>query len=117
MAQMVAFRYRHFPPPPGASPDVSSYRLIPVTVALLALVGCGRTELGDADIVPSELGDADIVGLDAVALRAELGAGRLSALQVTEAYLRRIAALDDAGPTLSAVIEINPDAEAIARGL
>ncbi len=96
---------------------MSSYRLIPATVALLALVACGRSELGDADIDPSALGDADIVGLDAVALRAELAAGRVSALQVTQAYLRRIAALDDAAPTLSAVIEINPDAEAIARSL
>ena len=103
---MVAFRYRLFPPP-QAPPDMSSYRLIPATAALLAVVGCGR----------SELGDGDIVALDAVALRAELAAGRLSALQVTQAYLRRIAALDDAGPMLSAVIEINPDAEAIARSL
>jgi hypothetical protein len=30
---------------------------------------------------------------------------------VTQAFLRRIAALDDAGPTLSAVIEVNPAAE------
>ncbi|HSC15725.1 MAG TPA: amidase family protein, partial [Gammaproteobacteria bacterium] len=47
----------------------------------------------------------------------EIAAGRVSALQVTRAYLRRIAALDDSGPMLSAVIEINPDAEAIAREL
>ncbi len=59
----------------------------------------------------------DIVALDAVALRTELAEGRLSAVQVTQAYLRRIAALDDAGPMLSAVIEVNPDAEAIARQL
>ncbi len=84
-----------------------SNRLILTIVGSLALVGCGR----------SELGDADIVALDAVALRAELAAGRLSALQVTQAYLRRIAALDDAGPMLAAVIEINPDAEAMARRL
>jgi amidase len=31
--------------------------------------------------------------------------------------LRRIAALDDSGPRVSAVIEVNPDAEAIAREL
>jgi amidase len=84
-----------------------SDRLIFTILTLLALVGCGRTELGGADIV----------ALDAVALRAELAAGRVTALQVTQAYLRRIAALDDAGPMLSAVIEINPDAEAIARRL
>jgi amidase len=106
MAQMVAFRYRLFPPP-QAPPDMWSYRLIPATAALLAVVGCGR----------SELGDEDVVALDAVALRAEIAAGRLSALQVTQAYLRRIAALDDAGPMLSAVIEVNPDAEAIAQRL
>jgi amidase len=52
-----------------------------------------------------------------VELRAELAAGRVSALRVTQAYLRRIAALDDAKPSLGAVIEINPDAEAIARAL
>ena len=59
----------------------------------------------------------EIVALDAVALRAEIVAGRVSALRVTQAYLRRIAALDDSGPMLSAVIELNPDAEAIARQL
>ncbi len=47
----------------------------------------------------------------------ELAAGRVSALRVTQAYLRRIAALDDSGPSLGAVIEVNPDAEAIARAL
>jgi amidase len=61
--------------------------------------------------------DADIVALDALALRAEVVAGRLSAERVTQAYLRRIAALDDAGPALAAVIEVNRDAEAIAREL
>ena len=55
------------------------------------MLGCARAP---------ELADADIVALDAVALRAEIAAGRVSALQVTQAYLRRIAALDDAGPML-----------------
>ena len=75
--------------------------------AALALSGCGGPGPDDARIV----------GLDAVTLREELAAGRVSALEVTQAYLRRIAALDDTGPTLSAVIELNPDAESIARGL
>jgi amidase len=82
-------------------------RLLLATVTALALAGCGRKELGDADIV----------ALDAVTLRAEIAAGHVSALQVTQAYLRRIAAVDDAGPMLAAVIEVNPDAEAIARAL
>src|SRR5688572_9975866 len=77
------------------------------TAAALGLWACSKPELTDADIV----------ALDAVALRAELAAGRLSALGVTQTYLRRIADLDDAGPTLGAVIEVNPDAETLARSL
>jgi amidase len=83
-------------------------RLVLATVTALALVGCAR---------PPEPTDADIVALDVLALRAEIAARRLSALQVTQTYLRRISALDDAGPMLAAVIELNPDAEAIARQL
>jgi hypothetical protein len=43
--------------------------------------------------------------------------GELSSHALTRAYLDRIAAIDDAGPTLNAVIELNPDAlkEADAR--
>ena len=43
-------------------------------------------------------------------LGARLRDGRLSSVQLTQAYLHRIAALDDAGPRLNAVIELNPDA-------
>ena len=46
-----------------------------------------------------------------------LAAGRVSAEDVTRAALERIAALDDAGPRLNAVLELNPDALAIAREL
>jgi amidase len=73
----------------------------------VAIAACARVELEDSAVV----------ALDAVTLRAELAAGRVSAERVTRAYLARIAALDDAGPALGAVIEINPDAEAIARSL
>src|SRR5262245_46175520 len=107
MAQMVAFRYRHFPPPFLRRKSMAMHRLLIATLTAFALAGCTRKELGDAAIV----------ALDAVSLREEIAAGHVSALQVTQAYLRRIAAIDDAGPMLGAVIEINPDAEAIARAL
>jgi amidase len=61
--------------------------------------------------------DAEIVALSAVALRDEIASGDLSAHEATTAFLRRIAELDDSGPALAAVIETNPDAEAIARAL
>src|SRR5690606_6227605 len=44
-------------------------------------------------------------------------AGNVTAERVTRAVLARIAALDDAGPRLNAIIETNPDALAIAREL
>lgn len=47
-------------------------------------------------------------------LQAAMGRGELSAVALTQAYLDRIAAIDRAGPTLRAVIEVNPDALAIA---
>ena len=50
-------------------------------------------------------------------LAGDLAAGTLSAERVTRVFLGRIAALDDAGPALGAVIEVNPDALEIARGL
>jgi len=50
-------------------------------------------------------------------LQTELAAGRLGAETLSRAYLQRIAAIDDAGPRLNAVIEINPDALDQARAL
>ncbi|WP_232526370.1 amidase [Lysobacter capsici] len=43
--------------------------------------------------------------------------GELSSVRLTQGYLDRIAALDDAGPQLNAVIELNPEALAEARML
>lgn len=43
--------------------------------------------------------------------------GECSAASICEAALQRIAALDAAGPTLRSVIEINPDALALAEAL
>ncbi|MEQ8482847.1 MAG: amidase [Pseudomonadales bacterium] len=59
----------------------------------------------------------DPTRLDASTLATRLAAGEISAVEVTRAHLARIAALDDAGPRLNAVIELNPDAVAIARDL
>ena len=47
-------------------------------------------------------------------LQARMAAGTLTSRALTQAYLTRIAAVDKAGPTLRAVIEVNPDALAIA---
>ncbi len=50
-------------------------------------------------------------------LQARMAAGKLSARELSAAYLERIAQVDHAGPTLRSVIEVNPDALAIADQL
>jgi amidase len=56
----------------------------------------------------------EVAELSATEARTLMGDGTLTARQLTQAYLDRIAAIDDAGPTLNAVIEINPQALADA---
>src|SRR6266571_9021378 len=48
-------------------------------------------------------------------LQAEMAGGRLTSVQLTQFYLDRIAALDQAGPNVNSVIELNPDALKLAR--
>jgi len=50
-------------------------------------------------------------------LQADMAAGRTSARQLVAAYTERIARIDRSGPRLSSVIELNPDAPAIAQAL
>jgi amidase len=48
-------------------------------------------------------------------LQAEMASGRLSSEELTKEYIERILALDQNGPGVNAVIELNPDALAMAR--
>jgi amidase len=48
-------------------------------------------------------------------LEAKMTAGTLSSEQLTRYYLRRILALDQNGPGVNSVIELNPDAILIAK--
>jgi amidase len=51
---------------------------------------------------------------DVAALQASMESGELSSRELVEYYLDRIAAIDRSGPALHAIVEINPDALAIA---
>lgn len=50
-------------------------------------------------------------------LQEKMAKGEYSSRKITELYLKRIAAIDQSGPTLNAVIEINPDALSIADAM
>src|ERR1022692_867848 len=49
--------------------------------------------------------------------QSAMKSGKATAVSLVKKYLRRIEEIDRRGPTLRAVIEINPDALAIARAL
>ena len=50
-------------------------------------------------------------------LQSAMQSGRLSAHSLAEKYLERIAAIDKNGPAINSIIELNPDALAIADAL
>ena len=63
------------------------------------------------------LTDDDIAALTVPALQQRLANGDLTAERVTRAFLARIDALNESGPAVNAIIEVNPDALRIARDL
>jgi len=88
--------------------------LLPALALLLLLPGCGSETAPPAVAPQAEL---RLEQLDIEALQALMESGELTALELTRYCLQRIARLDDAGPQLNAVLEINPEAEAIAEAL
>lgn len=96
-------------------------RLILLFALSFVLLACDRTPPSAPDdqpatqaATPAEFAYAEI---DIATLQSQMSTGELSSRKLTQAYLDRIAAIDDAGPALNAVIELNPDAlkEADAR--
>lgn len=69
--------------------------------ALVVLLGLPQAD-PSSTFVPEE---ATISGI-----HAALAAGRITCVQVVQAYLRRIEAYDDRGPALNAIITVNPKA-------
>jgi amidase len=63
---------------------------------------------------PTTAGSIDVTRATVPEMRAALDAGTVTSRQLTETYLARIAALNDQGPRLHAVITVAPDALARA---
>ncbi|MBV9898243.1 MAG: amidase [Chloroflexi bacterium] len=62
------------------------------------------------DGAPKEFNEFTVVQLQAL-----MASDRLSSVELTNFYIKRILQLDQAGPGVNAVIELNPDALALAR--
>src|SRR5437667_4795973 len=77
----------------------------------------GARELTDgstsaSQVRPFELDDATIADL-----QAGMNSGKFTSRSLTEKYLARIEEIDHQGPAVNSVIEINPEAQAIAESL
>jgi amidase len=81
----------------------------------LASAGMGKaagSPLPTADVQPFDLDEITIADL-----QEGINSGLYTARSITEKYLARIEAIDKQGPLLNSVIEVNPDALAIADAL
>jgi amidase len=82
--------------------------VLKTAVILLLCAGCATR--GSAALQPRQ-------ELDIAHLHRELDSGRTSVLAVELRYAARIEVLDARGPSLRSVLELNPDAHAIAAEL
>ena len=85
--------------------------------AALGVVGCGRRAAAPAGAVSLSPELVEIEELTIPDLRRWIAARPHGARDLLERYLARIEALDRTGPTLRAVIELNPDARALADAI
>jgi amidase len=91
--------------------------VVAVVFLLAGLVSCARTSDSTRATSAAVAASVDVVELSAIDARDRMAAGTLTSRALTQAYLDRIAAVDDGGPRLDAVIEVNPAAVADADAL
>ena len=84
------------------------------TLPLLALLFFFAAPLGAQPVPPPAF---EVVEATIPELQAAMAAGRVTAVELVDAYLARIAAYDTAGPALNAIIRVNPEARAEAERL
>lgn len=91
-----------------------------IWLLILAIAACDRApdpgSRPDAAQPPAAAA-LDLSEFDIQALQQKMQDGSLTSRRITQWYMDRIAAIDDAGPTLNAVIAVNPDALGSADAL
>ncbi len=94
-------------------------RLIPVLASAIVLAACSAQNAPQTDIaMPETPHSYEATGWTAKTLpeiAEALAAGEVTSVDLTQAYLDRIDAVDRAGPTLQSVLALNPDALAQAQ--
>ncbi|GAB2491927.1 amidase [Arenimonas alkanexedens] len=92
------------------------HRLLPLALLTL-LVACSQPPAPAQTETALQPVEIKLEELDVAQAQARMTAGEFTAEALTAAYLARIELIDDQGPTINAVIEINPDALTHARAL
>jgi amidase len=87
-----------------------------LSLTILATSSCS-TKKKDTDKLSEGRDNIDRFILNEITvdeLQQKMSAGQLTSRAITELYLKRIEAVDNSGPGLNSIIEVNPDALAIA---
>ncbi|MBL0170905.1 MAG: amidase [Gemmatimonadaceae bacterium] len=88
-------------------------RHVQVGVLLLASATLASTTTAQP-VAPASRGTVEVTEATIAELRTAMASGRVSSVQLVDAYLARIAAYEHAGPSLNALIRLNPKARAEA---
>src|SRR2546422_3104441 len=75
-----------------------------------SLTGARPVRSPRAEISPQ----GDLTAATVAELQAAMTAGQVTSISLVNVYLQRIATLDQSGPRVNSIIEVNPDARAIA---
>jgi amidase len=87
-----------------------------VGVAILPALA-GAREINDDSTPTAQVRPFDLEELTIADLQAGISSGKFTARTITEKYLARIEEVDRRGPAVNSIIEINPEAQAIAESL
>ena len=106
----------------GAAEGMERRRFMEASLAVGAVALLGQAATVDAKEIPLPGTAAKVPAFDfgemtVAELQERMAKFKLTSHALTQAYLTRIAAIDAAGPMLRSVIELNPDALAIADRL
>lgn len=85
--------------------------------AALGLVGLNGIAGGEARASAKISSANSIIEASVADLQAAMASGKLSSQSLAKLYLARIKAIDQSGPKINAIIELNPDALTIAAAL
>jgi amidase len=81
-----------------------------ILFVLTATAALTFTVRADRNDIPTRHNEATVAQL-----QAEMASGKLTSKQLTQEYIARIVALDQNGPGVNSIIELNPDALAMAE--